>query len=167
YDAHLQADIEQAPLTRDTLVKHDVELADAERWGNLVLDHLDFDPAAHRLGADFDSINAANIKANRGVELESPATWLRFGVAKHDANLLTQLIGEDNGSLGVVDGPCQLAQRLAHKARLQTDVRIAHLALDLGTRHKRSHRVNNDSIQGAAAYQHLHDLQRLLASIGL
>ena len=67
----------------------------------------------------------------------------------------------------LLDGAGQLAQRLAHQARLQAHVRVAHLALDLGARHQRGHRVDHDHIHRAAAHQHLDDLQRLLAGVGL
>ena len=61
----------------------------------------------------------------------------------------------------------QLAQRLRHQARLQADVRLAHLALDLGLRHERGDRVDDDDVDGAGADQHLGDLERLLAVVGL
>ena len=38
----------------------------------------------------------------------------------------------------------QLAHRLRHQAGLQADVRVAHLALDLGAGHERGHRVDHD-----------------------
>ena len=46
-------------------------------------------------------------------------------------------------------------------------MRIAHLALDLGPWHQRRHRVHHHHIHRAAAHQHLDDLQRLLAGVGL
>ena len=61
----------------------------------------------------------------------------------------------------------ELAQRLTHEPRLQADVRIAHLALDLGLRHQRRHRVDHDDVHRTRAHQDLADLERLLAGVGL
>ena len=68
---------------------------------------------------------------------------------------------------GVVEGTGQLAQRLAHESRLQADVAVAHLALDLGARHEGRHGVDDDDVDGAGADQHVGDLERLLAGVGL
>ncbi len=69
--------------------------------------------------------------------------------------------------LGARDRAGQLAQRLAHEARLQTDVAVTHVALDLGLRHERGDGVDADHVDGAGAHQHLGDLEPLLAVIGL
>ena len=61
----------------------------------------------------------------------------------------------------------ELAQRLRHQARLQADVRVAHLALDLGLRHQGRHRVDRDDVDGAGAHEQLGDLERLLTGVGL
>ena len=61
----------------------------------------------------------------------------------------------------------ELAQRLAHQAGLQADVAVAHLALDLGARRERRHRVDHDDVHRAGAHQHVGDLERLLAGVGL
>ena len=61
----------------------------------------------------------------------------------------------------------ELAQRLRHQARLQADVRVAHLALDLGLRHERRDRVDDDDVDRARAHQHVGDLERLLAGVRL
>ncbi len=68
---------------------------------------------------------------------------------------------------GLLDVGGELAQRLAHQARLQTDVRIAHLALDLGLGRERRHRVDHDHVHGTGTHQHVGDLQRLLAGVRL
>ena len=61
----------------------------------------------------------------------------------------------------------ELAQRLAHEARLQADEAVAHLALDLGLRRERRDGVDGDDVDGAAAHEHLGDLEGLLAVVGL
>ena len=69
--------------------------------------------------------------------------------------------------LGLADGAGQLAQGLAHETSLQTHVRVAHLALDLGPRGESGHRVDDHDVERAAADEQLGDLQRLLAVVGL
>ena len=65
------------------------------------------------------------------------------------------------------DGRRELAQRLAHEARLQADVAVAHVALDLGLGHERRDRVDDDDVDRAGAHEHVGDLERLLAVVGL
>ena len=60
-----------------------------------------------------------------------------------------------------------LAQRLGHQPGLQADVAVPHLALDLGPRHQRGHRVDHDEVDRAGADQHVGDLQRLLTGVRL
>ena len=46
-------------------------------------------------------------------------------------------------------------------------MRLTHLSFDLGLRHKRRDRVDDDHIDRVRAHQHLDDLERLLAGVGL
>ena len=50
---------------------------------------------------------------------------------------------------------------------LDADEAVAHLALDLGARHERRHRVEDDDVHAAGADQGLGDLERLLAGVRL
>ncbi len=50
---------------------------------------------------------------------------------------------------------------------MQTDLQLTHLALDLGTRSQRGHRVDHYHIDRTRAHQHVGDLQGLLAGVGL
>ncbi len=61
----------------------------------------------------------------------------------------------------------ELAQRLAHEARLQTHVAVAHVAFELRLRGERRDRVDDDEIDGAAPHQALADVERLLAGVRL
>ena len=61
----------------------------------------------------------------------------------------------------------ELAQRLAHQARLQAGLHVAHLALDLGARRQRRDRIDHEHVDRARAHQRVGDLQRLLAGVGL
>ena len=61
----------------------------------------------------------------------------------------------------------ELAQRLAHQARLQARQLVAHLAFDLGLGYQRRHRVDHDDVHAARAHEHVGDLEPLLAGVGL
>ena len=50
---------------------------------------------------------------------------------------------------------------------MKADRSIADLALDLGTRSQSGDRVDDDGVDGARAHEHVDDLERLLARIGL
>ena len=50
---------------------------------------------------------------------------------------------------------------------MQADMGIAHLAFELGPRHQRRHRVDDQHVDRAGAHQRVGDLERLLAGIGL
>jgi cell division septum initiation protein DivIVA len=61
----------------------------------------------------------------------------------------------------------ELAQRLAHEARLQAHVRVAHVALDLGLGVSAATESTTIRSIGAGAHQRVRDLERLLAAVRL
>src|SRR4029079_4670233 len=166
-DVHRDAHVEQAPFLGHALAVHHVELGDAERRRDLVLHDLDPHPVADRLGAGLDRLDAPDVQADRGVELQRAATGGRLRIAEHHADLLAQLVREDEAGVGAGDGAGQLAQRLAHEPGLDADERVAHLALDLGAGHEGRDRVDDDAVDAARADQGLGDLQRLLTGVRL
>ncbi len=89
------------------------------------------------------------------------------GDAEEHADLLAQLVDEDHRGVGGVEATRELAQRLRHQASLQTHVGVAHLALDLGLGHECCDGVDHDEVDRAGADQHVGDLERLLAGVGL
>ena len=89
------------------------------------------------------------------------------GIAEHHADLHADLVDEDDDRVRALDVAGELAQRLRHEARLQADVRIAHLAFDFGLRRQRRDRVDDDDVDRAGAHQHVGDFQRLLAGVRL
>ena len=110
---------------------------------------------------------APDVEADRGVELQRAAAGRRLGVAEHDADLLAQLVGEDQRGVRAGDGAGQLAQGLAHEPGLDAHEAVAHLAFDLGARHEGRDRVDDDAVDAAGADERLGDLERLLAGVGL
>ena len=161
------AEVEQRAFARDALAVGDVELGLLERRRDLVLDDLDADAVAHGLGAVLERLDAADVEPDGGVELERLAAGGDLRVAEHDADLLAQLVGEGADRARAAQAAVELAQRLAHEPRLQADEAVAHLALDLGLGRERGDGVDGDDVEGAAAHQHLGDLERLLAVVRL
>src|SRR5215213_870974 len=90
-DVVLDPEVEDAARGRDALAELDVELGLAERRRDLVLDDLDADPVADRLGAVLERLDAADVQALGRVELQRAAARLRLRRAEHDADLLADL----------------------------------------------------------------------------
>src|SRR5918999_5915834 len=82
-DVVLEPEVDQAALGADPLAVFDVELGLAEGRGDLVLDHLDPDPVANRLGALLERLDPADVEPLGGIELERAAAGLRFRATKH------------------------------------------------------------------------------------
>ena len=85
----------------------------------------------------------------------------------HHADLHAQLVDEDHHAVAALDVAGQLAQGLAHQARLQAGELVAHLALDFGPGREGGDRVDHHHVDRVGAHQHVGDFQRLLAGIGL
>src|SRR5262249_21583575 len=151
HDAHRDTDVEQPALAGDALAVHHVELGDPERRRDLVLHDLDADPVADRFGPGLDRLDPADVEADARVELQPPTAGRRLGVAEHHADLLAELVREDQRRVRPRDRAGQLPQRLAHQPRLDADEAVAHLALDLGARHERRNRVDDDAVDAAGA----------------
>src|SRR5512146_323697 len=166
-DPRLGRNIEHQARVADAFRVHDVELGLLERRRHLVLDDLYADVRSDDVFLVLDRPDATNVEPNRRVELERLATGRRLGIAEHDADLFAQLIDEHDRRLGPGDGASQLAQRLAHESRLQADVRIAHVAFDLGLWHEGRDRIDDDDVHRTGTHENLTDLERLLTSIGL
>jgi len=115
----------------------------------------------------FDRADAADVEADARVELERVPARRRLGAPEHDADLHSNLVDEDEQAVRSCDGRRELAERLAHEARLQTDVAIAHVAFDFGLRHEGGHGVDDDDVDRVRPHEHVGDLERLLAVVGL
>src|SRR5688500_10161463 len=151
----------------DTFVEHHVEFRLPERGRDLVLDDLDPNVVADDRLAFLDRADAADVQPQRGVEFERLATGGRFGVPKHDPDLLAQLINEHHRTIGAIDGAGELPERLTHEPGLEPHVALPHFALDFGLGHQRGNRVDDHDIHRTRAYQDFHDFERLLPGIGL
>src|SRR5690606_19338858 len=121
------AEVEDVAFVADAVGVHHVELSDAERRGYLVLDDLHADPLADDVFAFLQLADTTDVDAAGGVELQSAAARGGFGATEHHADLLADLVDENDRGLGLRDGASQLAERLAHQAGLQADVRITNV----------------------------------------
>src|SRR4030095_1303501 len=99
--------------------------------------------------------DAADVEAHRAVELERIATSGGFRVAEHDPDLHADLVDEDDHGVRTGDVAGELAQRLRHEARMQTHLRLAHLAFDFRLGRERGHRVDDHHIHGTRTHQHV------------
>src|SRR5215831_19054006 len=167
HDTLLDPEVDQAAFPADPCPEQDVELCAPEWRRQLVLDHLYPGAAADGLGAVLERLDPAHVEPDRGVELQRPPAAGRFRRAEHHADLLPQLVDEDRGGLRLADRAGELAQGLGHEPGLEADMAVPHLALDLGPGHQRGDRVDDDHVHRGGADQHVGDLQRLLAGVGL
>ena len=133
-----------------------------ERRRHLVLDDLDARLVADDLVAFLDRADAADVEADRGVELERVAARRGLRVAEHDADLVADLVDEDHHALGIGDDAGELAQRLAHQSGLQAHMAVTHFAFEFGARDERRDRIDDEDVDGAGADQRVRDLERLL-----
>ena len=166
-DAGFHAHVDDLAQTGNAFAEHDVKVRLLKRWGNFVFHDLHFGFVANRRLGLFDRASAANIEAHRSVELECVAARGGLGAAKHHANLHANLVDEDHHAVGFLDRGGEFAQGLAHQTGLQAGQGITHFAFQLGLRGERGHGVDHDQIDRAGAHQAVHDLQRLLAGVGL
>src|SRR5690606_8015023 len=72
--AVLDTEVQQAALAGDALAVEDVELGLLEGRGQLVLHHLDAGAVAHGVAAGLERLDAADVHADRSVELQRLTT---------------------------------------------------------------------------------------------
>ena len=129
-DFLFEGEVEETADGGDALIIHDVEFGFAKGRGDFVFDNFDLGAAAGDGAiAAFDLADAADVDADAGKEFEGAATRSGFGTAKHDADLFTDLIGEDAAGAGFGDEGGELAHGGAHETGLGTDRAVADFAI--------------------------------------
>ena len=108
-----------------------------------------------------------HIQTNGRIKLQCTSAGSSLRTAEHHADLFTQLVNKDHGTIGLTDHAGQLPQRLGHQSGLQAHMRIPHLAVDLSLGHQCRHRVYNHDIHCAGTNHGLRYLQRLFSVIRL
>src|SRR3970040_632195 len=166
-DVVFAAEVDDLAFTRDAVAIENLELRGPERRRHFVLDDLDARLVAQDFLAFLDGSRAACAEPHRGIELERVAARRRLRIAEHDADLHADLVDEDDEAIRALNVAGELAQRLRHQTRLETDVRIAHLAFDFGFRRQGGDRIDDHDVDGARPHEHVGDLERLLARVGL
>src|SRR5574337_1751168 len=161
------AQLDQFTFPGRAFAVQDFELGLSERRRNLVLDNFDPGLRTDHFLALLYRADAADVEAHRGIELQRIAAGGGFRGAEHHADLHADLVDEDHQRVGALDVGGELAQRLAHQAGLQAGQLVAHFAFDFRLRGERGDRVDDDDVDAARAHQHVGDLERLLAGVGL
>src|SRR5206468_9376515 len=166
-DPLVDRQIEQVAGARYAFAVHDVEFGFAKWRRHFVLHNLHAGAAADHGVAVLDAGNAADVHPDRRVEFQCPAAGGGFRVAEHHADLLPQLVDEDEAGFRFRDHAGELSERLRHQPRLQSHLRFAHLAFDFRPRHECRHRIDDDDVDAARADEDFDDFKRLLAVVGL
>src|SRR5262249_17969918 len=143
----LDAHVDERALAADAVPIHDVELGLLERRGHLFLYDLYPRAVAPRAPPPPEPLRCPPLRAHPRAEHSRLATRRRLRRAEHDTDLLPELVDEDRRGAGVAERAGDLAQCLAHQPGLQADMAVTHLALDLGARHERRNRVDDDDVQ--------------------
>ena len=89
------------------------------------------------------------------------------GLPEEEADLLPDLVDEDEAGLRPGDDGGQLPQGLGHQAGLEAHMGVAHLPFELGLGDEGGDRIDHDHVHRAAPDEDLGDLEALLAEIGL
>ena len=121
-DAELFGGVDELAELVDAGAVEDLEVGLLERRRELVLDDLDLALAADGLVAALDGLLAADVEADGAVELEGVAAGGGLGVAVDDADLLAQLVDEDDDGAGARDLGGELAQGRSSWAGLEAHV---------------------------------------------
>ena len=91
----IRAQIQQVALARDAFAIKHVEFSFAKRSGDFILHDFDLGPRPRDLIAFLDGADASDINPHRGVKLQSSPTGGSFGITKHHADFLPNLINKD------------------------------------------------------------------------
>ena len=91
----------------------------------------------------------------------------RLRAAEHHADLFADLVGEDADALRLAHDRGEAAHGLRHQAGLAAHRHVAHLAVELGLGDQGGDRIEDDDVDAVGADERLHDVERVLAAVGL
>ena len=95
------------------------------------------------------------------------AAFLPEILTEYDTNLLTKLIDEDTGRVGLVDRCCQLTKCLAHQTCLQANPVVSHFAFYFRLWRKGGHGIHHNNINSRTADKLIGYLQCLFSIVWL
>src|SRR6266853_2815148 len=160
-DVMHHAKLDDFAFTRNTFTVENIEQRLAKRRSDLVLDHLDPRFVADDFLAALDRTYAADVEADRGIELERVAAGGRLRVAEHHSDFHPDLIDKNHQHVGALDIRRELAQRLTHQPGLQAGKLVAHFAFDFRLGHERRNGVDDNDVDSARTHQHIGDFEAL------
>ena len=163
----IRCNVEDIALPGNPFSEHNIEFSFLEGGSNLVLHDFDSRPVSDDFTLGLDGLDPADIEADGGIELQGPAAGRGLGISEHDADLLTELIDEDDDAVRLRDDRRKLPQGLGHQPRLQADLDIPHLPVNLGLGNQGRDGVNDDDIHCPGPDHGLCNLKGLLAVVRL
>ena len=166
-DIHVSTDIDDFTFAGNALTVDDLEFSLFEGRRNFILNNFHAGFVTQDFIALLDAAGTTNIHTNRGVELECVAAGGCFRRAVNHTDLLTNLVNEDNQSVGLLDAGSELAECLAHQTSLETREGFAHVAFNFRARHQSSYGVDNDEVNGTGANQSVRNFKSLFTAVRL
>jgi len=167
-EVEVECEVKQGADVGDALVVHDVELGLGVGRGHLVFDDLHFGAVAGDGAiAGFDGTDAADVEAHGGVEFEGLTAWGGFGVAEHDADFFTNLVGEDGAGAGLGDDGSEFPHGGGHEARLGANGGVADFAVEFLAGDEGGDGIQDDDFEGIGADEGFADAQGFLTGAGL
>ena len=166
--AELNAHINDFTHTINPLTVHNLKFSLLEGRRHFVLHNFQLgtvtgDAAIRR----FDAGGAADVAADRAVELESTSTRLGLGITKHNPDFLADLVGEDHDGARLGNDGSELAERSAHETGLGTHGGVADLTVEFLLRHEGGDGVEDDDVEGVGADEGLDNAERFFTGTGL
>mmetsp|Transcript_11888 Transcript_11888/g.47917 ORF Transcript_11888/g.47917 Transcript_11888/m.47917 type:complete len:378 (+) Transcript_11888:1299-2432(+) len=163
----VDAEVEEFAGPGDALAKLDVEDGLLEGRRNLVLGDRHAHLVPGRLLALLVRRDLPDVQPHARVELQRITAGRHLWAAEHHADLVADLVDEDEHGLALGERGGDDAHGLRHHARLGAHVVVADLALQFALGHERCDAVHDDDVHCVRLHQSVADLQRLLAEARL
>jgi hypothetical protein len=138
-----------------------------ERRCDLVLRDFHLHDVPDNLLVLLDLRGAPNLDAHGRVEFQSHPAGRRFGIPEDNADLVANLVDEDETRARRGNDRREFPECLRHEPRMKSHVLVAHLTLDFCLRDERGDGINDDDINARRAHERLDNVERLLASVRL
>ena len=111
-DIALGSQIQHVSDVGNALAEHDIKFSLLEGRRDLVLHDADPCAVTDHLAALLEGLDPSHIHTDGRIELERAAAGSCLRIAEHDADLLTELVDKDDGTVGLADDSREFAQGL-------------------------------------------------------
>ena len=118
YDITAGCQIQNISYHGNTFTEHDIKLCFLERRRDLILNDFDTGTVTDDFTALLQRFDSSDVQSYGGIELQCTTTGGSLGITEHYTYLLTQLVDEDYGTVGLADDSGQLTQCLGHQSCL-------------------------------------------------